>query len=77
VWFNRQSTADCLFAAFQQSKKELPSSMWLTAASYDVYLSRELKSDDMGSLSDRLDELMTEWIRLWKEFGGLKALAPK
>jgi hypothetical protein len=73
--FNRQEEADRLYAGFRRSKVSLPSHLQLDVKKTDVWIERALEPGDMASLSDRLGEVMVEWIRLWKEFGGLKALA--
>jgi hypothetical protein len=74
--FNRREEAERLFAGFRRSKVGLQSGIKLEAEKNAIWLSRELAPEDMASLRDRLDEVVAEWIRLWKEFGGLKALVP-
>jgi hypothetical protein len=75
--FNRQEEAERLYAGFRRSKVSLPSGIELDAKKTEVWVSRALKPDEMASLGDPLDEVLVEWIRLWNEFGGLKALAPE
>jgi hypothetical protein len=74
VWFNHRELAEQLHAAFQQRDKRLPSGVTLGTQKNNVWLSRALEPADMASLSKHLGEVMGQWIRLWKEFGGLKAL---
>jgi len=77
VGFNQREIAERLHAGFQRSKESLPPGIALDAQKNNVSVSRALKPDDMASLTDCLGEVMVEWIRLWREFGGLKALAPE
>jgi hypothetical protein len=74
VWFNRREIAESLYSAFQRSGAKLPAEIELGIQPNEVYLCLALKRGDMGSLRERLDEVMTAWVRLWKEFGGLNAL---
>jgi hypothetical protein len=72
--FNRREFAERLCAAFKKSTVSVPPGMEVTIHNNGVYLSRELNLDDMASLCERLDEVMAKWVRMWKEFGGLKKL---
>jgi hypothetical protein len=74
MWFNRREITEQLYAAFRRSTTPLPAGIELATYRNEVYLSRELNSKEMASLGEHLDALMVEWVRLWKEFGGLKAL---
>jgi hypothetical protein len=75
VYFNQRDLADRLHSGFQRSKVSLPSGIELGSQKNNVWLSREIKPEDIGSLSDRLGEVLETWVRLWEEFGGLDALA--
>jgi hypothetical protein len=40
-----------------------------------VWVSKELHTQELGAVEEKLQEVVAEWIRLWEEIGGFEALA--
>lgn len=62
-----------IFGAFQKLKPIFE----VKEESGDVMLIRPLQPSDMPRLVEILQELVTEWTRLWKSVGGLNRFRVK
>jgi hypothetical protein len=68
IWLRDAAIAESLFKAF---KKMAGTTRVELYGSREVYISRELKPDDAGQLSDSIRELTQKFSELWTKAGGL------